>query len=267
VFKSLLRRPVSFSVFELALIAVFLGGALWVARASQPSSPEELLPFAGRYGREKSSQYAEEWLIRDFFETKRNGVFVDVGASHYRLLSNTYYLETALGWSGLAVEPLRWYEADYLKFRPRTKFRPFFVSDVSDKQATMYVLDRVPNVTSANRSFTERWGKNATTMTAPTITLTDLLTTERIERFDFLNMDIELWEPKALAGFDIARFRPTLVCIEAHAEVRQQIIDYFTAHAYTLVGKYLRADIHNLYFTPLGGKASPNEETGDRSLP
>ena len=64
-------------------------------------------------------------------------------------------------------------------------------------------------------------------------------------------MDIELAEPKALAGFDVVRFGPSLVCIEGHAEVRQQIIDYFTNHGYAIVAKYLRADPHNLYFAPL----------------
>ena len=55
-------------------------------------------------------------------------------------------------------------------------------------------------------------------------------------------MDIELAEPKALAGLDIERFRPALVCIEDHAEVRQQILDYFARHGYVGVGKYLRVD-------------------------
>lgn len=36
-------------------------------------------------------------------------------------------------------------------------------------------------------------------------------------------MDLELHEAAALAGFDIQRFRPALVCIEGHPEVRQQI--------------------------------------------
>ena len=64
-------------------------------------------------------------------------------------------------------------------------------------------------------------------------------------------MDIELSEPKALAGFDIGRFRPGLVCIEAHDEVRQQILDYFARSGYVIVGKYLAADENNLYFMPL----------------
>jgi hypothetical protein len=55
-----------------------------------------------------------------------------------------------------------------------------------------------------------------------------------------------------LAGFDIDRFQPTFVCIEAHPEVRQAILDYFAEHRYVLVGKYLRIDQKNLYFSPLG---------------
>jgi len=34
--------------------------------------------------------------------------------------------------------------------------------------------------------------------------------------------------------------------------LRQQILDYFTQHGYVIVGRYLRADTQNLYFTPLG---------------
>jgi hypothetical protein len=41
------------------------------------------------------------------------------------------------------------------------------------------------------------------------------------------------------------------VCIEAHSEVRQQILDYFARNGYVIVGKYLPADEHNLYFMPL----------------
>jgi hypothetical protein len=71
-----------------------------------------------------------------------------------------------------------------------------------------------------------------------------------VKSIEFLSMDIELAEPKALAGFDIDRFRPALVCIEAHADVRQQILDYFAKHRYTVIGKYLRVDPNNLYFQP-----------------
>jgi FkbM family methyltransferase len=207
--------------------------------------------YLAGYGPNRYSQFAEEWIIRDFFKDRRGGVFVDVGANHYKNDSTTFYLEEHLGWSGLAVEPLEQFAAEYKQFRPRTTFLPFFVSDVSDTRAKIYVLDKHTVVSSSDRKFTERTGANAREVDVRTITLNDLLPTHGIESFDFLSMDIELAEPKALAGFDVKRFRPELVCIEAHPEVRQSILDYFARNGYVLVGKYLTADEHNLYFTPL----------------
>jgi FkbM family methyltransferase len=250
-----------FDLVEVALVALLVGSIGLVAgyshaRGRMNARTLEALSAESRalahlYGPETNSQYEEEWIIRDFFKDKRDGIFVDVGANDYRHFSNTYFLETTLGWSGVAVEPLRQFEADYLAHRPRTRFRPFFVSDVSHETAEMYYLKDNTLVTSADPAFTARSGGDAEEISAPTITLDDLLTAEHIDRVDFLSIDIELHEPQALAGFDVRRFMPALVCIEAHPEVRQQILDYFSRHDYVLVGKYLRADTQNLYFTPL----------------
>jgi FkbM family methyltransferase len=243
------RSKWHFTVVEVCLIAAFVALVAWYRNST--AIPPELAPLETQYGPGRSSQFGEEWIIRDFFKDKRGGFFVDVGANHYQSLSTTYYLETQLGWSGLAIEPLREFEADYKTHRPRTRFLPFFVSDASNEQARMYVLDSDRLVTSADKGFTEQYGRNAMEVLAPTITLNDLLTRENVSAIDFLSMDIELSEPKALAGLDIDRYRPILVCIEVHLKVRQQILDYFAKHRYVVVGKYLRADEHNLYFTPL----------------
>jgi FkbM family methyltransferase len=213
---------------------------------------DELTPLQQRYGPGNNSEHGEEWVVRDFFGDKRGGFFVDVGANHYQTFSNTYYLDVVLGWSGIAVEPQTQFAAGYAKYRPRSRFRPFFVSDVSDAEAKLYVSKGNPLVTSGNQAFARAAGSDVQQTIARTITLNDLLDSEHVQTFDFLNMDIELWEPKALAGFDIERFRPAFVCIEAHPEVRQQLLDYFAIHHYTIVGKYLRVDESNLYFAPLG---------------
>jgi FkbM family methyltransferase len=247
------------SLRQLGLLAVCLVTVIlaFVFAQKRAASPEEnALPpgaryLAAAYGPSRYSQFAEEWIIRDFFQDRRDLFFVDVGANHYRDSSTTYYLEKHLGWSGLAIEPLGQFEADYRTHRPRTRFLPFFVSDVSDEMAKMYVLDQHTVVSSSDKAFTERTGKNPREVLVPTITLNDLLRKQGVERIDFLSMDIELSEPKALAGFDLRRYRPDLVCIEAHSEVRQQILDYFARRGYVIVGKYLPADEHNLYFMPL----------------
>ena len=213
-------------------------------------SAAELDHFRKTYGPQHYSEREEEWLIRDFFHDRRDGVFVDVGAHHFKSSSKTFYLEEKLGWSGLAIEPQREFAEEYAKYRPRTKFLPFFVSDVSNEKARLYLLDGMRSVASSNEAFVKQFGKPSEVREVPTITLTDLLDAERITRIDLLTIDIELHEPYALKGFDINRFKPSLVCIEALLPVRQQILDYFAAHDYVVVGKYVWVDLENLYFTP-----------------
>lgn len=209
------------------------------------------------YGPIRQSHGNEEWIVRDFFRDKRNGVFVDVGAADYKRGSNTWFLENQLGWSGLAIDAQDRYRADYEQYRPRTRFFTLFVSDRSNERMRLF-LNESPEVASWQQEFSARMNPQLRgSVVVPTITLNDFLQAERVTRFDFLSMDIELAEPKALAGLDLQRFRPQLVCIEAHPEVRQQILDYFAGNEYVVVGKYLRVDLLNLWFMPAGSAVRP----------
>jgi FkbM family methyltransferase len=208
----------------------------------------ELEPFAERYGPTHDTQFGEEWLVRDFFQDKRGGIFVDVGANHYRVHSMTYYLETQLGWSGVAIEAQKSFAAEWAAHRPRTKFFAMFASDTVGDAVKFYVPQTKHGLNASGNP--DAAVVPTTETTVPSTTITAALETAGITAIDFLSMDIELFEPQALAGFDIDRFRPALACIEAHPVVRQKILDYFNGHGYVLVGKYLRADVNNLYFTP-----------------
>jgi hypothetical protein len=212
---------------------------------------EEIAPLERKYGHSRFSENMEEWVIRDYFQDKRDGIFLDVGANHYRDKSNTYYLEISLDWSGIAVDALEEFAQDYRTFRPRTRFVAMFATDQDDASVQFFVPAGNKLVASANQDFTARYGAPGAARTVPTTTLNSVLEQAGVSRLDFMSMDIELSEPKALAGFDVKRYAPGLVCIEAHEEVRQQILDYFARHGYTVIGKYLRADPKNLYFQPL----------------
>ncbi len=69
-------------------------------------------------------------------------------------------------------------------------------------------------------------------------------------------MDIEGAEPLALRGFDVNRFEPELICIEAKPPNREMIRKYFADHGYEQIEKYLEYDMTNdsnqcLYELPL----------------
>jgi hypothetical protein len=221
-----------------------------------PPETEEAQLFK-RYGPSKQSQLLEEWIVRDFFHDQRDGVFVDVGAADYKDGSNTWFLEQHLGWSGIAVDAQDHYRPNWERFRPKSKFFTLFVSDRSNDQARLFLSTKGSFVASSQRKFTEGFGKVGGDVDIITVTLNDLLAGSHVRAFDFLSMDIELSEPKALAGFDIQRFKPSLACVEAHPQVRQQILDYFAANHYNVVGKYLRVDTLNLWFMPAGASVEP----------
>lgn len=202
------------------------------------------------------SEHNEELIIRDFFQDRRSGLFVDVGCAHYMFASTTYYLEKHLGWSGIAIDALAEFKQGYTDNRPNTKFFNFIVTDHSGGKESFYKLSDSVWQSSTSKEFVEGVDRAREDIRntyqeiyVPTITLTDLLDKNGVSRIDFLSIDIEGGEAAALAGFDIDRFKPQLVGIEAHSN-KNKIMRYFNQHGYERIEKYLSYDNQNWYFKP-----------------
>jgi FkbM family methyltransferase len=255
----ILRRIVSarLQVWEVLLVGLFVFVASRHLKQPEVQSADEIDFFRSTYGPTHGTEREEEWLIRDFFKGRQRGVFLDVGANHYENANKTYYLEKHHDWSGIAIEPQYEFADGYRTNRPGTKFFQLFVSDVSDETAQLWVLRGKRAVASSDREFVSRFGTPDEVRQVPTISLNDLLDREGVKHVDFVSMDIELHEPQALKGFDIERFKPAMVCIEALLPVRQQILDYFARHNYVVIGRYLWVDRENLYFKPLDTHDTP----------
>ena len=207
-------------------------------------------------GKKLYSENNEELIIRDFFNDRQGGVFADIGCADYKDSSTTFYLEKHLGWSGIAVDALVDWAKGYLENRPKTKFNNFIVTNHSGKTESFYRSGDNMFLSSKYKSFINWAAKekgniqaNYSIVYVPTITLTELLGKSGISKIDFLSIDIEGGEPAALAGFDIKRFRPKLVCIEAHSNGKK-IMKYLNRNGYELIKKYLKYDSQNWYFRP-----------------
>ena len=201
-----------------------------------------------RYGAPLYSQDDEETLIRAFFQDRRDGVFLDVGAGDPVRNSTTYYLERHLGWRGIAVDAQAEYAAEYQRQRPATRFSSYFVGSRSGPSREFFV--------STEKDFSSGSGEDPRggvyeKRQVATIALDDLLRREGLTHVDFLSMDIEGAEPEALAGFSLGRFSPALACIEIHsAEHGRAINEYFTLRSYREITAYRSIDPSNRYFAP-----------------
>jgi FkbM family methyltransferase len=207
----------------------------------------DLAALRAVYGEARYSQDDEETLIRAFFQDRRNGFFLDVGAGDPIRHSTTYYLEKHLGWTGVAVDAIAEYADAYAKERPGTHFFTYFASDKSDTARAFFV--------SEDRNFSSATGADPRggvyhKRKVATIALNDLLVREKVNHIDLLSMDIEGAEPLALAGLDVARYRPELVCVEISSpELGRAIAEYFALRGCREVSAYRAIDGINRYYT------------------
>jgi FkbM family methyltransferase len=203
--------------------------------------------------KKRYSEYDEELIIRDFFQDQKGGFFLDVGSAHPEKNSTTYYLEKHLAWTGIAIDALPEYEPLYAEQRPASKFFNYIVTDHEGTKDEFYRVPSAPGVSSTikDRKFMGH-PLETETILVPTITLNTLLKQQGVEKIDFVSMDIERGAPKALAEFDIERFEPRLICIEAETGVyyRAALTRYFEAHGYRRIDEYLKRDWVNWYYTP-----------------
>src|SRR5262245_39144672 len=125
------------TILKVVLLNVIVAvtGIIVYAKVSEGADEAWL---ADKYGPARFSSGPEEWIIRDFFGDRHAGTFVDVGANDYQRDSNTYFLETTLGWSGIAIDALPEFATGYTQHRPRTQFFAYFVSDASDRTEQIF---------------------------------------------------------------------------------------------------------------------------------
>jgi FkbM family methyltransferase len=206
-------------------------------------------------GRSLYSQGKEEVLIRDFFRDRVGGTFVDVGAGHWRDGSTTYYLEAHLGWSGIAVDARGELADDWRLHRPRSRFCNCIATDHSGTEKVLYTAGSLSTTRPAHlANFEHVDPATVGVVRVRTATLTDLLQRQGLEQIDLLSMDIEGGEPAALAGLDLGRFRPELVCVETGTEqARARLSAFFRACGYIHIDEYEPHDPVNAYYTPGNG--------------
>lgn len=231
-----------------AVLLLALGSCSDPARDSDSTAPARI-DILGTQTK-TYSQFDEDLIIRDFFQDRRDGFYLDVGCAWPERASTTYYLEKHLGWTGIGVDAVAEYESGWTWKRPRSKFFNLLVSDHSDTEDAFYRTNW-PSVSSAVKEIADKFQGGYEEIKVPTVTIDDLLERNGVEKIDFLSMDIEGFQLTALKGFDIQRYRPELVCIEAYRPDRPEIKAWFEERGYRRIERYLKRDTINWYFAPV----------------
>ncbi len=167
------------------------------------------------------------WVLHET-RRKRNGYFVEFGATDGARLSNTYLLEREFGWRGILAEPNPAWHADLARNRRADiDFRCVFhaTGERIKFAATRYrELGTILGFESSDGHREAR--REHSIIEVETVSLDDLLGQHGAPRdIDYISVDTEGSELEILEHFDFTRWNVTLFSVEHNSTEQEQGLD------------------------------------------
>jgi len=187
-------------------------------------------------GPESFSQMHQDLFVLQELDEKRNGFFVEFGASDGCLFSNTALLEREFGWTGILAEPARLYHGQLVRNRKCSlDFRCVWpkTGECVDFSETSY-----PELSTAVSFFdsSDAPRKEIERYLVETVSLNDLLKDHGAPKdIDYISVDTEGSEFDILSAFDFDVHNVRIFTIEhnwGHTPARQNIYKLMTSKGY-----------------------------------
>jgi FkbM family methyltransferase len=191
-----------------------------------------------------SSHGQDEFVADTLLPDVKQGVFVEIGGNDGIFLSNTYYFEKHLGWSGVAIEPL---PKAYAKLEQNRNCATVngCVADYDGETSfleitgTCEMLSGIPDKYDKRhvrrvRKNLKRHGATSREITVPCFTLGTILKEQGFDHVDYLSIDTEGGELDILKSIPFDRIDVSVVSVENNYYVRD-IEDFMASKGYRLV--------------------------------
>jgi FkbM family methyltransferase len=201
------------------------------------------------------SSAGEDMMLRHMLGSdKMTGFYVDVGAFHPTLFSNTYFFYLN-GWQGINIEARPGSKRMFDKVRPRDINIEIGVSS-EQGEMTYYFIGEDSPMNSVSQSFLRQiqmLEHVQSEIPIPTLPLSDVLERHlpKGQSIDFLTVDVEGHDLEVLQSNDWQRFRPRIIVVEdEELDVRHsQIVNTMKAHGYEVCAQnVIILDKINEYF-------------------
>lgn len=159
----------------------------------------------------------DRFLNEHIFKNKQNGKYIELGALDGNLWSNTKFFEEDLNWSGILIEPHPEKFKGLQVNRPNNYVFNDLVSCHSDPLKFRYFVDDHAAVSGVENTLSKshfdnffenpnEWERSLPQGTAVIVprTLTDIIKSTGITKFDLLSLDVEGHEYEVLKSWDFS---------------------------------------------------------------
>jgi FkbM family methyltransferase len=187
-----------------------------------------------KFSKTSFSQDAEDVYIDRFFRKKNSGSYLDVGAYHPLKFSNTYRYYKK-GWNGIVIDANPDVKQIFEKIRPRDIF---IQSGISDKVGEMIFFKfeegAYNTFDSEKAKMLIKSGKRLKDeVTIKVNRLDSILEALQIRSIDFISIDVEGFDFICLQSFEINKYNPYIVLIEAdNVKNKEKIMSYLVERGY-----------------------------------
>lgn len=194
---------------------------------------------------ETYSQEGEDLIIRRLFPQKK-GFYVDIGAFHPMLYSNTYLLYNK-GWRGINVEPNFDNFLLFKKYR-RNDINVFTGIHKANRSFFYYTFEQ-PALNTFDGTISQKRVKEGypvkECIEIPCITLKELFNQylDKNQEIDLLTIDVEGLEKEVLFSYDFDEIKPTCIIIEILNQMENEITNYLQNLGYSLFYKLYNSRI------------------------
>ena len=163
------------------------------------------------------AQNFEDVILQRALRFVGTGCYLDVGASLPDKDSVSYAFYQR-GWRGICIEPQP-YADEWKQLRPQDTFVNAAVG-ASPGETTLHVFDNIREISTASPASAEHWSKfgqrPSQQLTVPVMTINDILVQHLKGRtLNFVSIDVEGMEQEVLSGFDLKKYKPWIVVVEA----------------------------------------------------
>jgi FkbM family methyltransferase len=185
------------------------------------------LEFCNAHATKSKSQLFQDLFVIFCKAGKRDGFFVEFGATNGVTLSNSYLLEKELNWKGILAEPAK----DWHKDLPKNRTAAIDFRCVWSKTGEQLEFIETPyGELSTIASFSEVDGNKGgraegKKYMVETVSLNDLLAFHKAPKnMDFLSIDTEGSELEILSAFDFNKYSFDIMCVEHnYTEAREKL--------------------------------------------
>ena len=167
-----------------------------------------------KYKKISYSLNAVDLIIDYIFKDKDIGTYVDVGAQHPISNNNTYLLFKR-GWNGINID-LDKKNIDLFNIsRPNDINLNYAISDKEGETDFYFYHESSPINTLDKKVKEYQKAKISEIKKINTFTLNNVFKKINFDKnIDYLNIDVEGYEDKVLSGFDINKYKPSVVSVE-----------------------------------------------------